>query len=505
MTNRRVTGGTPAPWVRALIASVAVLVLAHGRVGAVDAATLRVGPAPWGDYATIQAAVDAAAAGDELWVREGTYALSSEIVVDESIAIYGGFAGGETTRDERDWNAHPTIIDGQHGSRCLRITADARIDGFTIRRGQDAAEYSNGGGIYVAGAAPVIANCLIADNSASWRGGGVFNDGASPTIDKCTFSGNQSGGGGGAMANAGSSAPVISNSSFDENEALYTGGAIYDDYGSSPIIQKCHFTRNRTRHDDMGSADSSGGAVFIGSHSSALIEDCTFTENSVKVYGGAIYSNNWGASQPTIIRRCEFVRNSTPFVGGGLFVVHAEGSVSNCVFLENSASWGGAMSVFNTSGWSVINTSYLDNSAGGGASLDISDSDMVLTNSIVWGAGSHVASQYSTLAVSYSDLQGSGGSAAWNPAYGSDGGGNIDADPLFVSDSDLHLSVGSPCIDQGNPDPSYNDRDETRNDMGAYGGSEAEVRIPTVSIGPASTTEGQPGTSGVQTFPSREE
>jgi hypothetical protein len=80
---------------------------------------LRVGPQPWGDYATIEAAIGAAAAGDELWVLEGTYALTSQILVDWAVAIYGGFGGDETTDEERDWVAHPTILDGQNVTRCL--------------------------------------------------------------------------------------------------------------------------------------------------------------------------------------------------------------------------------------------------------------------------------------------------------------------------------------------------------------------------------------------------
>lgn len=495
MTTRYGFAGISGREARALAVCASVLAWTLGWVGAADAATLRVGPQPWGDYATIEAAIGAAAAGDELWVLEGTYALTSQIVVDKAVAIYGGFGGDETTRDERDWDVHVTIIDGQGVTRCLMITDDATIDGFTIRNGRDVTQYSDGGGLYVDAASPVIAHCLIAGNSAAWRGGGMFNNSASPTIDHCTFSGNVSDGEGGAIMNVGSSAPVISDSSFSENEALYTGGAIDDDYGTSPTIRRCQFSHNGTTHDDMSGADSSGGAIFIGSSSSAIIEDCTFTENSVHVYGGAIYANNWGATQPTIIRRCRFVQNSTPFAGGAVFVVHGLGGVANSVFLENSASWGGALSAFNTSDWPVTNTTFLDNSAGGGASLDLSDSAIGLENSIVWGAGSHIATEYSTLTVSYSDLQGSGGSAAWNPGYGTDGGGNIDADPMFRSDPDVHLATGSPCIDQGNPDPAYNDRDGTRNDMGAYGGGDAEVPALTISIAPASVTEGDAGTS----------
>ena len=35
---------------------------------------------------------------------------------------------------------------------------------------------------------------------------------------------------------------------------------------------------------------------------------------------------------------------------------------------------------------------------------------------------------------------------------------------------DFRLSPVSPCIDAGDPAAGYNDRDGTRNDIGAYGG-----------------------------------
>ncbi|MBD3334901.1 MAG: hypothetical protein GF355_05245, partial [Candidatus Eisenbacteria bacterium] len=62
--------------------------------------------------------------------------------------------------------------------------------------------------------------------------------------------------------------------------------------------------------------------------------------------------------------------------------------------------------------------------------------------------------------------------------------GEISADPQFADESggDYHLDDGSPCIDAGNPDAQYNDPDGSRNDMGAYGGPDAEADIPEVSL-----------------------
>ena len=48
-------------------------------------------------------------------------------------------------------------------------------------------------------------------------------------------------------------------------------------------------------------------------------------------------------------------------------------------------------------------------------------------------------------------VEGSGGSGAWNPAYGVDAGGNLAIDPLFVSPpfTDLRLQSTSPAVDAG--------------------------------------------------------
>ena len=49
------------------------------------------------------------------------------------------------------------------------------------------------------------------------------------------------------------------------------------------------------------------------------------------------------------------------------------------------------------------------------------------------------------------------------------GTGNITTDPLFVNPgTDFHLGTGSPCIDTG--DPAILDPDNSRSDMGCYGG-----------------------------------
>ena len=86
-------------------------------------------------FSSIQAAVDAASArGGEVWVAEGAYTATTDTVVTmaENVHLYGGFAGTETLREERDWTAHVTAIDGQNTRRCVIGANNATLDGFTI-------------------------------------------------------------------------------------------------------------------------------------------------------------------------------------------------------------------------------------------------------------------------------------------------------------------------------------------------------------------------------------
>jgi hypothetical protein len=75
----------------------------------------------WSDPCSLEAALSQAIAGDEVWVTGGLYApgapddVDAAFLVPPDVALYGGFAGTEVTRAQRDWLAHPTILSGDLG------------------------------------------------------------------------------------------------------------------------------------------------------------------------------------------------------------------------------------------------------------------------------------------------------------------------------------------------------------------------------------------------------
>jgi len=163
----------------------------------------------WARAATnIQAAVDVASAGETIWVTNGTYELTSDIIVEKGIRVIS-VNGSEAT-----------IIDGNNTVRCWLIRhADAQVSGFTIKNGNgyagggagfeqpggllsDCILVSNtatyGGGVYMDDIGHVR-NCLIVHNHASSYGGGIFSW-STGIVENCTVVTNRSDNcGGGVM------------------------------------------------------------------------------------------------------------------------------------------------------------------------------------------------------------------------------------------------------------------------------------------------------------------
>lgn len=455
-------------------------------------------------FRTVQPALDAAhAAGSpcEVWVASGTYHVwtdtpSSTIELRDGVALLGGFAGDETARDQRDWRAHETRLDGQDEDtdrRVLhvisaRLTMDATVDGFIISRGLAAGiapEDQSGAGVFLLGSSVWVSHCRLENNMAlaAEGGGAMLVAESSVHLSDLEFADND----GGALRihnaevylrdtsfvrNSGASAVHVTYAvadfdgvTLEDNEAWWgPGGALRVDQGIVTLNQS-HFLGN---HSGPGQG---GGAISI-SDGGLIITESTFTDNLADGMGGAIES----ADATLLVEQSEFVGNMAT-LGGAIHSANITTSVSACTFRDNTATTGGAIyftgvnphvnfvgySLFESNsaccegadsrGGAVVtasqsqptlaNCTFVDNSAiASGGALDLNSAGTTVVNSILWG---NTPDQLSfSVSPALASCVAQDLPFAYPPTV-------IPDDPLFVNPAagDYELQSGSPCIDSG--------------------------------------------------------
>ena len=90
------------------------------------------------------------------------------------------------------------------------------------------------GGIFCHSSSPIITNCIIATNMASFDGGGIFCFSASPIVTNCTIVENISSYGGG-IHSAFFASPVIKNTILWGNTAQNNGNEVHLQHNQSSI------------------------------------------------------------------------------------------------------------------------------------------------------------------------------------------------------------------------------------------------------------------------------
>lgn len=181
-----------------------------------------------------------------VWVAAGTYSTSTTYSLRARVLVFGGFAGVETARAQRDIRANVTTLDGQDQADSVltaNLVDEARLDGFTVTRGMGS---GYGGGVWLKGQDLTIANCLFEENTAGNDGGGIYvTADSSVTVSRCRVLGNTAGSwGGGLLVRLGGSA-VVTDSLFAHNIAGAGGGGLYVEDGNSVLqVVGCTLTGN---------------------------------------------------------------------------------------------------------------------------------------------------------------------------------------------------------------------------------------------------------------------
>jgi hypothetical protein len=442
---------------------------------------------PYNDAGGAQPILDLGYLGPD---RRAAFELKS------GVALYGGFEGTESSRDDRDPQENPTVLSGDidddditdpdgvvadtanlrgynslHVVSSRAVTETALLDGFIITAGNadDANRWSGGSGggmcnLYSSN--PTLTNVTFSGNAAI-EGGGMFNHYlGNPTLTNVTFIGNDARDGAG-MFNNFISSPRLTNVTFDGNHAGESGGGMYNDDDSNPTLARVTFIDN--------DAVSNGGGMYNSSSSPSLV-NVTFDGNRAKGgSGGGMYNHE---SSPTLTN-VTFNDSYAAENGGGMHNVSSSGTtLINVIFSSNDAKDGGGMRN-DMSSPTLTNVLFTGNSAsqGGGLFNELSDPTLTnvtfssneatfdgagmfnlmsrptLVNGIVWGNNpDNILDADSSPTITYSDIEG-----------GYPGEGNIDADPLFAAPlsaggvqsaagadgGDYRLREASPAVDAG--------------------------------------------------------
>lgn len=377
----------------------------------------------WEDSANLHEAMEYLAAAllsgtcqeGELWLAAGTHNAESgsSFELISGMSLYGGFAGGETTLNQRNPNLHRAILMGDAAHIVVMRSQDmteARLDGVTLQGGRahGAQDSANGGGVLVVDSRIRLVDIEFISNEALGHGGALFAQGSVVSVE---------------------------NARFVSNTAVKDGGAVAL-VGSTFIATGIEFVANR--------ADR-GGGIFINGGLEVRIENSTWL-TQVARQGGAIFDS---ASQALILTRAKFQNNQGYDAGGAVyFAATQEPLLGNAVLVGNSAPRGASIFVDSVATGRMAGLTLAGNQPGTeGANIEVVDGSLQVVNSILW------ENQIETRA-------GEGGAllVSWSVAPESVVGEELlRGDPRFVRapgevvgvDADLSLRTDSLAIDSG--------------------------------------------------------
>ncbi len=278
-------------------------------------------------FKNIQEAIDSLpTSGGEVWVAAGTY--SGGITLKRNLKLYGGFAGNESSLEQRNWKTNTTIIDANNSGSVVTANAYlAVIDGFTLTNGSGtlhaATQKLRGGGIICSSYAPKIYNCRIINNTADIGAGICVTDSnfTYPEIVNCIIENNTAGPGGSGGGIYCSDRNIIVKQSLIRNNAAGYGGGVYFGNGK---LENCIIAANNA-------AIQGGGLVCNGSSS---VINCTIVENTAESFGGGVITGIGAA--PTFLNTI-FAFNTAPISGAVHRSESTSPTFSYCNFYNNGA------------------------------------------------------------------------------------------------------------------------------------------------------------------------
>ncbi|MAE71410.1 MAG: hypothetical protein CME06_13200 [Gemmatimonadetes bacterium] len=335
------------------------------------------------EFASIGAAVDAAAIGDTVRIAPGLW--TENLGLGEKGLLLTGTAPGNpaiVAQTVIDGSAEvaPTVWIGGSG------TLPVRLRGLTVQGGAGALVSTPhwrriGGGVYCESGELTIDHCRIADNrfgSGSAAGGGIFvGEAGALTVRASSLVDNRANEGGGLAVEGGSAVlrlVRIANNSADE------GGGIRISAGGELDAEDCVFEANGP--DQFDYPWLRGGAVFCGSGGEIRLIRCDLFDNHAD-NGGAVASQGYFE-----MRGGTIARNRANSGGGGLLILSSGAAdLEDVVIARNWALWRGA-AINNDGGGLRLGRSTVVMNGGGDVIAQSGNAWAEISNSMLWSNAS---------------------------------------------------------------------------------------------------------------------
>lgn len=403
----------------------------------------------------LQAAIDATAAGETVYVEAGTY--TGNFTMKNGVNVSGGWNAEFTAQTD-----YATILDAQNSGRVL--TQSAAFNTLTIWSNltiQNGNVTGTGGGVSLCKNGQ-LNHCKVMNNACTTQGGGVYCDdtNAGVIIDDCIISGNTANQGGGMRIRG-----TVQNSVIENNTVTDAGGGIHL---QAAIALNCEVRNNQAKA-------GAGIRAYGGTVQNCIVENnATTTSNT-----GGVMLQSGAAMYNSIIRN----NTSNENTGGVRLTYDSNKSctIANCLIVGNSAAQrvggmaleGGVHYVF---GNTIVNNSQTSSSNPDWCGVRVNvGGPLQFCNNIVWGnkANNEVQASQIMLLSSYGNQKNNfvHNAVVWNGklAGGEDFEGvntillDKDTDPGFTdaANGDYTLVYPSPAglIDSGHGGYFYGTKD----------------------------------------------
>lgn len=427
-------------------------------------------------YTHLQDALTSAGDGDQIWVAAGVYfpdegigqtnnSVTATFQITDGVQLYGGFEGVERTLAERDWEINITVLSGDidqndgvtadglvtdtrtiagsnsyHVMTTSYVTHTTEIDGFAITAGSavgGTGDDSYGGAIINILGHPILRNLTIVGNQAYQRGGGIYTQGqfnGENTVEMTNV----------AMIHNRVRADLLPPRRAAFNPS-FGAGAIYGQY-TNLLLDQLYIMGN-SMEEGAASVDDGAGAIYL---------DAGFFILSNSVIANNLSDSSQGAVR--VLAKNEFEITNSVFVGNVArssasaldFEISSPYTITHSTFSGNYTTDGisGSAVEINTHGISTHTNTISNNIFWG--NLNALDS---VTTTAQLQLDSSITTVLTSNIIDGLDLHGAG----WPEELETDGGGNIDIDPQFVTPISatqaptatgyFMLLEGSPAID----------------------------------------------------------